>query len=516
MSAALTIPTANRASGWTDSSRQGANNLRRILERLASEFESAVGILDRATKRWVETQWSENSEAPDPAAFSETAAPVSVVRVHGESGRKWLVLQLSAWRVGDVCACISFRDEPTGAAEDCNRSAAILPDRALLAWGQAVVDRHRELGESRRGSPTEALIRRFRVSESPERFQRRATAAVREALNVEAAAWVPPSSREPVVVSGAVAALTGERFRALIPRNSNEAVLVCNQPEAVGVAGTGLTRFAAAAADADGPAGWLIAANPRDGRPFTTEIELLQSVAPLIATQRANARLYSDVKDLLFGVVRSLTAAIDAKDPYTSGHSERVARIAVRLGEELGMSPNERGDLYLMGLLHDVGKIGIDDQVLKKPGKLTQEEYLQIQSHVRIGVHILSDLKKLQHLLPGVASHHECVDGSGYPLGLSGDSIPLHARILAVADGFDAMSSSRPYRRKLTQDQISDIFREGSGAQWDPIVVKALFACREDLVRIQQKGIGESLKEAVDDTIGRVLPDSNVRPFRGG
>src|SRR5206468_425350 len=142
-------------------------------------------------------------------------------------------------------------------------------------------------------------------------------------------------------------------------------------------------RHVAVAADSQGSTGWLVAVNTLDDRPFTTrEVEILQPVASLIATQQNNARVYADLKELLFGIIRALTAAIDAKDPYTSGHSERVARIAVRLAEALGMSANQRGDLYLMGLLHDVGKIGVDDAVLKKPGPLTPDEYRQIQAHV--------------------------------------------------------------------------------------------------------------------------------------
>ncbi len=197
------------------------------------------------------------------------------------------------------------------------------------------------------------------------------------------------------------------------------------------------------------------------------------------------------------------TAAIDAKDPYTSGHSERVARIAARLGEELGMSPAKRSDLYLTGLLHDVGKIGIDDQVLKKNGPLTPEEFRQIQSHVEIGVTILKDLKKLNHILPGVKHHHESLDGTGYPDHLAGDEIPLEARILAVADAYDAMSSNRPYRKRLSLAQIDKILQEGRNTQWDPDVVDALFACRSDVEAIRQKGLGESLIGAVNVTLGR-------------
>jgi HD-GYP domain-containing protein (c-di-GMP phosphodiesterase class II) len=156
-----------------------------------------------------------------------------------------------------------------------------------------------------------------------------------------------------------------------------------------------------------------------------------------------------------------------------------------------------------MGLLHDVGKIGVDDSVLKKTGPLTPDEYKQIQAHVDIGVHILADLKKLSHLLPGVKHHHESLDGTGYPAGLAGDAIPYEARILAVADAYDAMSSTRPYRRRLTPTQIDDILKRGSGSQWDPKIIDALFTARMDLEMIRQKGLGESLQVAVSGTLGR-------------
>jgi HD-GYP domain-containing protein (c-di-GMP phosphodiesterase class II) len=206
---------------------------------------------------------------------------------------------------------------------------------------------------------------------------------------------------------------------------------------------------------------------------------------------------------LLFGVIRGLTAAIDAKDPYTSGHSERVARIAARLAEGLGLSASERSDLYLTGLLHDVGKIGIDDNVLKKKGPLTPDEYRQIQAHVEIGVTILKDLKKLSHILPGVRHHHEYVNGKGYPDGLTGNEIPFEARILAVADAFDAMSSDRPYRKRLSLGQIDRIFVDGRNSQWDPSVIDAFFACRSEIEAIRQKGLGESLIGAVNVTLRR-------------
>lgn len=348
-------------------------------------------------------------------------------------------------------------------------------------------------GDTTVAGVVDRLIRRLRVSDPPERFQRRAAAAARDALGASAAAWVPDSSRESVILSDPVEGLAPEGLRALVRGAAGESIRIVEAPP--------VGRSVVAAIEGDG--GRLVALGVPEGRPADAEIQSLLTVASLIGTQRANARIYSDIKDLLFGVIRALTSAIDAKDPYTSGHSERVARIAVRIAQELGMDPHEQGDLYLMGLLHDVGKIGVDDGVLKKPGKLTDAEYEQIQEHVRIGVHILSDLKKLHHLLPGVAYHHEKIDGTGYPAGLKGDAIPLAARILAAADSFDAMSSSRPYRRGMNPRQIEEQFREGSGRQWDPRVVEALLACRADLDRIRQKGLGDSLQAAIRGTLGR-------------
>jgi putative nucleotidyltransferase with HDIG domain len=338
------------------------------------------------------------------------------------------------------------------------------------------------------------LIRRLRISDPPDRFQELAVTVLRSSLGVQAVAWVPRDPHEPVIVGGTVEGLDPPAYRLLPAPTGRETIVVRNE---IGAGRSqsihpSVVRYAAVSA---GSLGCVIAVNPLDDRPIAAdEAERLQYVASLID---------SDLKELLFGVIRALTAAIDAKDPYTSGHSERVARIAVRLAEELRMPPSKRSDLYVAGLLHDVGKIGIEDDVLKKGGPLTQDEFRKIQSHVEIGVTILRDLKKLHHILPGVRHHHESYDGNGYPDRLAGDSIPFEARILAVADSFDAMSSNRPYRRRLSLMQIDEIFHKGRGQQWDPSVVDALFACRSDIEAIRQKGLGESLIGAVDVALGR-------------
>ena len=231
--------------------------------------------------------------------------------------------------------------------------------------------------------------------------------------------------------------------------------------------------------------GWLVAVNHVQEDEFgTVEASLLSSVAAILGIHSGNIDLYRQQSDLLTGVVRALTSAIDAKDRYTHGHSDRVARIAVRLAEELGCDDKTLNTLYLAGLLHDIGKIGIDDHVLRKAGKLSVEEYEHIKQHPEIGHRILHDLVTLEDVLPVVLHHHEAWDGGGYPRGLDLEHIPLAARIVAVADAFDAMSSDRPYRRGMPEDKVDHILRSGAGQQWDPKVIDALFNAHDDIRRI--------------------------------
>ncbi len=231
--------------------------------------------------------------------------------------------------------------------------------------------------------------------------------------------------------------------------------------------------------------GWLAALNHAGDAEFgTVEASLLSSVAAILGIHSGNIELYRQQAELLTGVVRALTSAIDAKDPYTCGHSDRVARIAVRLAEELGMTGESLNTIYLAGLLHDIGKIGVDDEVLRKPGKLTDAEYEHIKRHPEIGHKILRDLGKLDEVLPVVLHHHESWDGQGYPKNLDATAIPLSARIVAVADSFDAMGSNRPYRQGMPSEKIDMIFTAGAGQQWDPEVIDAFFRVRADIDEI--------------------------------
>ncbi|REK17217.1 MAG: HD domain-containing protein [Planctomycetota bacterium] len=243
--------------------------------------------------------------------------------------------------------------------------------------------------------------------------------------------------------------------------------------------------------------GWLVAVNHSSGGEFgTVEASLLSSVAAILGIHSGNAELYEQQHELFKGVVRALTSAIDAKDPYTCGHSDRVARVAVRLAEEMHCDRNQIETVYISGLLHDVGKIGIDDDVLRKPGRLTTAEFEHIKTHTEIGHRILSDIKQLDDVLPVVLHHHEQWDGRGYPHGLVGDEIPLLARIVAVADSFDAMGSDRPYREGMPEEKLDAILRGGAGQQWDAEVVEAFFRARDDIRDIARKQVKNLSLEA--------------------
>ncbi len=236
--------------------------------------------------------------------------------------------------------------------------------------------------------------------------------------------------------------------------------------------------------------GWLVACNHSSDCEFgTVEASLLSSVGAILGIHSSNTDLYQQQREFFAGVVRALTSAIDAKDPYTCGHSDRVARVSVRLAEELGCNRKQIDTIYLSGLLHDVGKIGIDDNVLRKPGKLTEAEYEHIKTHSEIGFKILKDIQQLDDVLPVVLHHHEQWDGRGYPHGLAGDSIPQLARIVAVADSFDAMGSDRPYRKGMCDEKLDAILREGAGKQWDAEVVDAYFRARDSIRKIANQKV---------------------------
>jgi len=173
------------------------------------------------------------------------------------------------------------------------------------------------------------------------------------------------------------------------------------------------------------------------------------------------------------GIIIALAIAIDAKDPYARGHSVWVARYAAATAEALGLEPQEIKNILYAGLLHDIGKIGVSEQILHKPAALDVEEWRAVKAHPVIGANILEPIPSLQEVVPLVRYHHERYDGTGYPQGLTGEEIPLGARILAVADAFEAMTSYRPYRHAMSPAQATAILKEGVSKQWGAEVVEA-------------------------------------------
>src|SRR5689334_19118278 len=189
-------------------------------------------------------------------------------------------------------------------------------------------------------------------------------------------------------------------------------------------------------------------------------------------------------RQLFIGTVKALAAAIDGKDPYTRGHSERVSRFSMAIAQRLGLSDEEIEKIRISALLHDVGKIAIDDKILKKPAALTDEEYEIMKGHPQKGYKIMSQIPAMKEFLSGMYMHHEMVNGMGYPQGLKGDEIPLMGKIVAVADTFDAMTTDRPYQKAMKFEDALARIESFVGTRYDPAVVAALSeACREGQIR---------------------------------
>lgn len=183
--------------------------------------------------------------------------------------------------------------------------------------------------------------------------------------------------------------------------------------------------------------------------------------------------------ELFIGTVKALAAAIDGKDPYTRGHSERVSRFSVATAQALGLSDEETEKIRISALLHDVGKIGIDDRVLKKPSALDDDEFEIMKTHPQKGYKIMSQIPAMRDFLPGMYMHHEMINGQGYPQGLAGEQIPIQARIVSVADTFDAMTTERPYQRAMDLEAALTRLKSFIGTRYDPRVVAAFIAACE-------------------------------------
>jgi putative nucleotidyltransferase with HDIG domain len=208
---------------------------------------------------------------------------------------------------------------------------------------------------------------------------------------------------------------------------------------------------------------------------YSTEIKLISCLASECAVSIKKASLFEEIRALLFSAAEAFAYAIEAKDPYTYGHSRQVADLAVKISHEAGIPDDVREWLRLAALLHDIGKIGTPEAILNKRERLTEDEFTQVRKHPMIGAKVIRHVEKLGEIAKWICHHHEKYDGSGYPAGLVGEDIPLVSRIIAVADVFDALTSDRPYRKSYSREKAVEIMRQSVGKQLDP----ALFSCFE-------------------------------------
>ncbi len=219
--------------------------------------------------------------------------------------------------------------------------------------------------------------------------------------------------------------------------------------------------------------GVLLLGDNEANRFGSEEAFTIEKIASQMAVALENAHLYEDMRSLFINTVASLANAIDAKSPWTKGHSERVMRVAGKLARVMGLSAAEVERVEIGGLLHDIGKIGIIEALLEKPERLTDDEFPPMRLHPEKGVAILAPIEQLKEVLPGILHHHERYDGKGYPAGLKGENIPLAARLITVADSFDAMVADRPYKKGLSVSDALAELRACAGSQFDPAAVDA-------------------------------------------
>jgi putative nucleotidyltransferase with HDIG domain len=213
------------------------------------------------------------------------------------------------------------------------------------------------------------------------------------------------------------------------------------------------------------------------GQPFSSiDLELINVLASQASISIENVRLYHTIRDNYLKTIRAFALAVEAKDEYTHGHSENVMKYAVMVAERMSLPPAKIEEIKYAGLLHDIGKIGVSEHILNKPAKLTPQEFNEIKKHPELGAKIIADVPFLKALVPLVLHHHEFFGGGGYPAGIAGKEIPLGARVLTVADAFEAMTSDRPYRKSMSQDVAVSILETQRGVQFDPDIVDVFWA----------------------------------------
>lgn len=219
--------------------------------------------------------------------------------------------------------------------------------------------------------------------------------------------------------------------------------------------------------------GAIMASDKCNGEEFySTEIKLISSIASECAISIKKALLFDEINNMLFGTVEAFSFAIDAKDPYTYGHSRRVSEIAVTIAKNMGLPLDTVNLIKLAALFHDIGKIGTPEDILRKVEKLNTDEMIKIKEHPVVGARMIEHIQRLKEIAHWIRHHHERYDGSGYPAGRVGNEIPLPSRIISMADAFDAITSDRPYRKSFTKEEAIRIVKESIGGQFDPSLLE--------------------------------------------
>ena len=219
--------------------------------------------------------------------------------------------------------------------------------------------------------------------------------------------------------------------------------------------------------------GVLQAINKRKGHFTNDDLEMLETLAHQVGTAIENALLYQEQRETFLGITMAFAEALEKRDNYTGGHTRRVCEYSMAIARHMNLPEKQLQELHLSAILHDIGKIGVPDRVLQKPGKLEPDEFAEMNRHPVLGSEILEHVKSLRAMIGGVRNHHEKYDGSGYPDRKKGEEIPLIGRIIAVADSFDAMTSTRPYRTALSHETALYELETNSGKQFNPDIVVA-------------------------------------------
>jgi len=328
----------------------------------------------------------------------------------------------------------------------------------------------------------------MRVTQRPEDFLQTVCDELLDVMSIETAAGVlyayPPAVEADLAVSAGEIELTAEQIHLLADEAIgdeasgshraavNNHVRISQRQLGAEVANMVVVPLAAE----DERIGLLLGINKSGGEFDSVDLKLINAIGSQTGVFLSNNRLYADLQSLLMGVLHALTATIDAKDPYTCGHSRRVALVSRRLAEKTGFPPQRVQSIYLAGLLHDIGKIGVPEAILCKQGRLTEDEYDTMKRHPAQGARILGGIRQLDDVIVGIVTHHERLDGRGYPNGLSGKDVPIEGRIIGLADTFDAMTSDRTYRKALPLEAVTAEIRKCAGTQFDPMLVEKFLA----------------------------------------